>query len=93
MPIDRTFVLTQAADLINNDRNRDYGSADANHQRIASIWSVILGMPITPAQVALCMTGVKVARLAHDISKVDSWIDIAGYAALGAEMATEKEHG
>jgi hypothetical protein len=92
MPIDRTLVLTQAADLINNDRDRDYGSADANHLRIATIWGVILGTPVTPAQVALCMAGTKIARLAHDITKVDSWVDMAGYAALGAEMATDKEY-
>lgn len=91
MPVDRTYVLTQAADLINNDRDRDYGSADANHLRIATIWSVILGIPVSAAQVALCMAGVKIARLSHDINKVDSWVDMAGYAALGAEIATQRE--
>lgn len=93
MPVDRTHVLTQAADLINNDRDRDYGSADANHLRIASIWAVILGHPVSPAQVALCMCGVKIARLAHDIGKTDSWIDLAGYSALGAELAQTRETG
>jgi hypothetical protein len=93
MPVDRTFVLTQAADLINNDRDRDYGSADANHQRISRIWEVILGIPVSPAQVSLCMAGVKIARLSHDISKVDSWVDMAGYAALGAELSQQRETG
>jgi hypothetical protein len=91
MAIDRTHVLTQAADLVNNDRDRDYGAALANHQRIASIWSVILGVTVTPAEVALCMAGVKIARLAFDISKTDSWVDLAGYAALGGEIAQHKE--
>jgi hypothetical protein len=32
------------------------------------------------------MVGVKIARLVNDPSKADSWVDIAGYAALGSEM-------
>lgn len=82
----REEVLRSAGELINGDRHADYGSAWDNHQRIAQIWSVVLGRSITPAQVALCMVGVKIARLVNDPTKADSWVDIAGYAALGAEM-------
>ena len=86
----REEVLHLAGDLINGDRHTDYGEAYANHARIALIWEVILNQKIEPEQVALCMLGVKVARLVNDIHKADSWIDIAGYAALGAEMAGAK---
>lgn len=82
----RNEVLTVAAELIGGDRHEDYGDAYDNHMRIANIWSVILQQEINPETVALCMLGVKVARLVNDMSKADSWIDIAGYAALGAEM-------
>jgi hypothetical protein len=83
----RESILLCALDLINGDRHEDYGSAVDNHRRIASMWEVILGNEhITPSQVALCMAAVKMARLAHDQSKGDSWIDLAGYAALGGEM-------
>lgn len=82
----REEVLRSAGELINGDRQADYGSAWDNHHRIAQIWSVVLGRSITPAQVALCMVGVKIARLVNDPTKADSWVDIAGYAALGAEM-------
>jgi len=85
----RDQILSDASALINGDRHDDYGSAYDNHLRIATIWGVILGVPVTPAQVALCMAGVKIARLANDITKTDSWIDLAGYAALGGEMATQ----
>lgn len=83
----REEILQQAQDLINGDRHDDYGSAVDNHERIARLWQVILGNErITPSQVALCMGAVKIARLAHDQSKMDSWVDLAGYAALGGEM-------
>lgn len=83
----RAEVLDRAKELINGDRHEDYGSAEDNHERIAAIWRIILGVPeIEPWQVALCMAGVKMARLAFDPTKEDSWVDMAGYAALGAEM-------
>lgn len=86
-PLDRAQVLDRAKELISGDRHEDYGSAEDNHERIAAIWRVILGVPeIEPWQVALCMAGVKMARLAFDPTKTDSWVDMAGYAALGAEM-------
>ena len=36
------------------------------------------------------MVGVKTARLAEDINKDDSWIDIIGYTALGGEIINDK---
>jgi hypothetical protein len=87
--LDRAAILDTAKQLINGDRHDDYGSALENHARIARIWEVILGVPVTPSQVALCMAGVKMARLAFDPTKSDSWIDMAGYAALGGEMGSQ----
>ena len=40
---------------------------------------------MTPAHVALMMDWVKSARLIETIDHEDSWIDKAGYSALGAE--------
>lgn len=62
-----------------------------NHQRIADIWSVVLQQPVTPEQVALCMAGVKMARLVQSPDHEDSWLDLAGYAAVGAEISHERE--
>jgi hypothetical protein len=36
------------------------------------------------------MVGLKLARLAEDISKDDSWVDIIGYAALGGEIINDE---
>ena len=68
-------------------RGESYGDVRQNHQRIAALWSVVLGQDVTPEQVALCMTCLKVARLIETPAHEDSWIDIAGYGACGAEIA------
>ena len=68
-------------------RGENYGDVRQNHQRIASLWSVVLGQDVTPEQVALCMTCLKVARLIETPAHEDSWVDIAGYGACGAEIA------
>lgn len=88
---DRQHFIDTAAELINGPRAKDYGPAKFNHERIATIWSVILNTAVTAEQVAACMIGVKLARLAEDITKDDSWVDIIGYAALGGEIVNDNE--
>jgi hypothetical protein len=80
-------ILTEAETLINGDRATDYGDAHENFARIAALWSVVLGVPVSPVQVALCMMQLKAARLCHSPEHRDSWIDAAGYAGLGARLA------
>jgi len=82
----RDEFLSEAGRLINHDRNKDYGDAQRNFTDIADIWSVILNRPVTAKEVALCMIGVKMARLAKSPDHDDSWIDICGYSALGGEL-------
>ena len=72
------------------DRDKNYGTPLVNHQRIATIWSVILEKEITPSQVALCMAGVKMARLIESPNHLDSFVDGAAYFAIAGEIATEE---
>lgn len=89
--IDRSQVLDQAKSLIEGNRADQYGSAYDTHRRIAQSWSAILGdRAISPAEVALMMITLKVVRAAKNPQYADSWVDIAGYAALGAEIAEAK---
>ena len=83
----REEILTQAINLTCGDRDKDYGTPLTNHQRIADFWSVILGIKITPAQVALCMVAVKLARLVQTPNHMDSFIDGAAYMAIAGEIA------
>lgn len=85
----RTEVLQHANDLITGDRAESYGPPQKNFGIIAALWHPIFGVPITPAQVALALTQLKIARLIHTESHEDSWIDAAGYIALGGELATD----
>ena len=87
----RHDVLAEAERLTSTDRNKNYGSPLTNHDRIARIWSVILKQDITPSQVALCMVGVKLARLVETPDHADSFIDGAAYLAIAAELAPEKD--
>ena len=94
MKKDRDYFLAEAQKIIKGPRAKDYGAVKKNHQRIADIWTILLDKklkePITPEEVVACMVGVKTARLAEDIYKDDSWIDIIGYAALGGEIINDK---
>lgn len=82
----RRQVLVVASRTIEGDRQQDYGEASASFARIAAIWAAILGVPITGHQVALMMTGLKISRAAGKPGHADSYIDMAGYAALAAEL-------
>ena len=87
---DREYLINTAKDLINGQRAKEYGPAKFNHERIATIWSIVLGRSVPAEQVVACMIGVKLARLSEDITKDDSWIDIVGYAALGGEIVNDE---
>jgi hypothetical protein len=54
---------------------------------LAKRWSLTLGRPVTPAQVAMCLIDLKLTRLAHDPGHQDSILDIAGYAAVLHEVS------
>lgn len=83
----RAALLEEAGKLIDGQRAKDYGDAHSNFQRIAVGWSEILEAPVTPAQVALCMDWLKTCRLITSPGHRDSWVDKAGYVALGGEIA------
>ena len=83
-------LLRKADTVINGARQSQYGNPIDNHRRIAAIWEVITGREYTPQEVAAMMIGVKLARLANKMGHEDTWMDIAGYAALGWEMSDDK---
>ena len=82
----RTDILETAAELINGDRERDYGTPAENFGRIAAGWSVILDQDVSAEQVALCMAWLKIARLVNGPHE-DSYVDAAAYMALAGELS------
>ena len=83
-------LLLRADKVINGARQNQYGSPIDNHRRIAAVWEVITGHEYTPQEVAAMMIGLKLARLGNSMDHEDTWMDIAGYAALGWEMKDDK---
>jgi len=86
--ITRKKILNDAEAHITGDRDTDYGGAFTNFNDIARIWGIILSKQITREDVALCMIAVKLARLKTSPDHIDSWIDLAGYAAIGGELGS-----
>jgi len=70
------------------DRNAQYGEPTDTFRVIAALWSAYLEQPITPADAVILVSLLKVARLKANPAHTDSWIDLAGYASIGGELAT-----
>jgi hypothetical protein len=84
--------LLDAAKAAVADRGLNYGSPEDNFGRIAELWQTHLRnrgqreIMIQDFDVAMMMVLMKVARLENDPSHLDSWTDVAGYAACGATL-------
>jgi hypothetical protein len=99
----RADVLTRAAEAV-ADRGLNYGQPEDNFARIARRWNAHLqnvgdrellqnvgDRELGPSDVAVMLTDVKLARLENSPEHVDSWIDVAGYAACGAEVSVPRK--
>jgi len=80
-------ILEEALAITSGDRQQDYGDVHKSFARIAALWSPVLGVSVTPKQVALCMIQLKVSRSITS-EKRDTWIDIAGYARCGSLLSS-----
>lgn len=93
--VTRHSVLSTADSVVNGARADVYGGPEDSFQLIARLWEPYLtakcisldGACIEPEDVAVMMGLLKVARLAQSPDHEDSWVDLAGYAACGAEIA------
>ena len=87
--ISRTDILEFAGCLINGSREQSYGPHPGeSFARIAKMWSIVVGKDLDCTDVVLMLALLKVSRLSNDRTHLDSWVDLAGYAALGGELAT-----
>lgn len=94
----RARVL-DAAQAAVASRPERYGQPSEHFDRVARRWNAHLeniGYAVyrdgdvdrlTGSDVAMMLADVKLARLEHDPKHKDSWIDLAGYAACGAEVS------
>ena len=90
----RESILNRAIECVCGKREQDYGSPEDNFNRIATYWSAHLGMEITAEDVAVMMALLKIAHIGTGTATDDSWVDLAGYAACGGEIAAKgRKHG
>lgn len=101
--MNRLDTLKAAAECVCGSREEDYGSPEDNFRTIASLWNSYLygaGLMenptphvwkgLKPKDVAAMLALLKVARIAGNRPKPDNWIDLAGYAACGAEISARE---
>lgn len=84
--VTRDSILDAASDLVNGQRAKDYGDAYEMHRRIAAGWTEIIGVNVSPSQVALCMAWLKISRLVETPDHLDSFVDLVAYGALAGEI-------
>lgn len=85
----RADILATASEYVTTDRAATHGDAEDNFRRTAKLWSAYMGVDtISATDVAVMLALLKVARIRQNPTHQDNWIDIAGYAACGGEIAT-----
>lgn len=89
-PQDNSILLE--AHRVVRQRRDNYGGPQKNFERIAGMWTQILGRFISPTEVGLCMIAVKLARHVHKPAR-DNLVDIAGYADCIAIIEEGVDHG
>lgn len=87
-------ILDEAIKVVGG-RGKSYGRPENNFQRIVNLWNThllnryqdnsIVGLDVQ--DVTIMMALLKIARLEYDPGHHDSWVDLAGYAACGGEIA------
>lgn len=85
----RRALLDEAADLVDGDRNAQYGDPRQDFNRTAAMWTAYLGVDVVPHDVAALMALLKVSRLRWSPDHRDNWTDLAGYAACGWDCARD----
>jgi len=88
-PIDKT-IAEEAVNIVTGERQQAYGHPSKNFQDTARLWSVVLGIEVTPQQVALCMVHLKLAREVFS-PKRDNLVDAIGYL-LGYDACGKEEN-
>lgn len=81
-------ILAEASELIHGDRAKDYGDAKESFAHIAALWSAYLKATISPQDVAMMMSLLKMSRAKHSgFTHRDSFVDMAGYVALASDIS------
>lgn len=95
----REKILEMAKTCVCGAREEDYGVPEDNFKVIAALWETYIrarcvapeeDVCIDPEDVAMMMALLKIGRIASGTGTADSYVDIAGYAACGGEIAAKR---
>ena len=86
----RAETLDKAKLCVCGQRENEYGSPEDNFKSIAALWTAYKDTEFTATDVAMMMALLKIARIKTGTATDDSFVDLAGYAACGAEIASNK---
>ena len=92
-PWTRKRVLNEAEKCVCGQREQDYGTPDDSFNLIAKLWTTyvstgsLVDLVFDAKDVAAMMALLKIARISENPQHMDSWVDLAGYAACGGEIA------
>lgn len=99
-PETRREILQAAERCVCGGRDQDYGGPEDTFSLIARLWEPLIkarcagpgaDVCVDAVTVALLMAELKIARATTNEMHMDSWVDLAGYAACGGEIAAEME--
>lgn len=104
--MNRSDVLNRADEVVNGERQDQYGNPEDNFSVIAEFFETYiknkcvfqdedgsLNCEIGARDIANLMILFKVGRLTTGAGSEDTYIDIAGYAACGGAMFNEEDCG
>ncbi len=92
----RKETLDNAIRCVCGQREKEYGKPEDTFEIIAELWRPYVmarhdaDVPFTAMDVAAMLALLKVGRIANGREHEDNWVDLAGYAACGCEIQTEK---
>lgn len=89
--VSRAEILDCARIAVTGEREQQYGKPEDNFAIIAKLWSAYKGDSFTPVDVAMMMALLKIARIKTGVGTVDSFVDLAGYAACAGEIAGKND--
>lgn len=84
----RKEMLDEAAKIVEGSRDEEYGKPENNFRQIAALWNAYLDgkSSIGIDDVANMMILLKLVRAKQNPDHLDSFVDIAGYAACNYDI-------
>lgn len=82
----RSEILNAAMKATNGDRDKKHGRPEDSFAVIGQLWEAYTGRMFSNVDVAIMLGLLKVARIKTGTGGMDSFVDLAGYAACAGEL-------